>query len=79
MTPTAPPHRHEGKLWLTAAALAFLALALRLWDMLVERDGGENWLQVLFPLLFLVYTLGMYLRRKRIATEGHAPPTDGRV
>jgi hypothetical protein len=78
MTPTTP-YRHEGKLWLTAAALAFLALALRLWDMFVERDGGENWLQVLFPLLFLVYTLGMYRRRKRSATEGHAPPTDGRV
>jgi hypothetical protein len=79
MPPTARPHRHEGKLWLAAAALAFLALALRLWDMFAERDGGENWLRPLFPLLFLVYTLGMYLRRKRIATEGHAPPTDGSV
>lgn len=79
MTPAAPPHRYEGKLWLTAAALAFLALALRLWDMFVERDGGENWLQVLLPLLFLIYTLAMYRRRKRSATEGHATPTDGRV
>jgi len=46
--------------------LALLTLALAVWDLAIERDGGENWLlQVLFPLLLLVFAVTMYGRRKK--------------
>jgi hypothetical protein len=59
------PERGGGVIWLLVAVLGFVALALGLWDVLVERDGGENWLmQVVFPLLLSVYALIMYRRVK---------------
>jgi hypothetical protein len=59
------PERRVGAVWLLVMVLAFVALALGLWDVLVERDGGENWLtQVVLPLLLSVYALIMYARRK---------------
>jgi hypothetical protein len=59
------PQRGVGTIWILVAVLGFVALALGLWDVLVERDGGENWLmQVLFPLGLAVYALIMYRRRK---------------
>jgi hypothetical protein len=59
------PERRVGAVWLLVAALGFVTLALGLWDVLVERDGGENWLtQVVLPLLLFVYALIMYTRRK---------------
>jgi ABC-type uncharacterized transport system involved in gliding motility auxiliary subunit len=60
------PERRVGAVWLLVTVLAFVALALSLWDVLVERDGGENWLtQVVLPLLLFVYALVMYARWKR--------------
>jgi len=45
------PEPRGGKVWLVVAVLAILTLALGVWDLAIERDGGENWLlQVLFPL-----------------------------
>jgi hypothetical protein len=59
------PARGRGTYWLLVAVLGFVALALGLWDVLVERDGRENWLmQVILPLLLSVYALIMYRRRK---------------
>jgi len=55
-----------GKLWLVAALLAFIALALGAWDLFVERDGGENWItQLLLPLAFFAYTFWMYWRARK--------------
>jgi len=59
------PEPRGGKVWLVVAVLAILTLALGVWDLAIERDGGENWLlQVLFPLLLLVFAVTMYGRRK---------------
>jgi hypothetical protein len=64
------PAPGRGKYWLLVAALGFVALALGLWDVLVERDGGENWLmQVILPLLLSVYALIMY-RRRNVGSGG---------
>ena len=60
------PEPRGGKVWLVVAVLALLTLALAVWDLAIERDGGENWLlQVLFPLLLLVFAVTMYGRRKK--------------
>jgi putative copper export protein len=63
--PNTTPQRRAGSLWLVVAVLAVITLALGLWDLVVERDGGENWLlQALFPLLLLVFALAMYRRQR---------------
>lgn len=69
MPNTAPPRR-GGAFWLVVAVLALITLALGVWDLVVERDGGADWLmQVLFPLLLLVFAVTMY-RRQRGSVAG---------
>jgi ABC-type uncharacterized transport system involved in gliding motility auxiliary subunit len=71
--PTTTQERRRATLWLVVAGLALLALALGAWDLLIERDGGENWLtQVLMPLLLLVFALVMYRRQKGGEGEPHS-------
>lgn len=63
--PTTTPQRQGSVVWLIAAILAFLALALGMWDLMVERDGEANWLgQAVLPLLLLVFALAMYRRHR---------------
>ena len=56
-------------LYLVTAGLAFLALALGVWDVAVERDGGESILwDIVFPTLLLIFALVMV----RKASSGDA-------
>ena len=55
-------------LYLVAGIFAIVALALGLWDALVERDSGENLVMgVLFPILLLILVIVLYRRRKQAA------------
>jgi len=66
-----------GVLWLVVAILAFLTLALGAWDLLVERDGGEDWLmQAVLPLLLLIFAIVMHRRDRKSLPTTDVPPTD---
>jgi len=63
--PDKTPPARAGVLWLIAAGLALVALLLGLWDLVIERDGGGDWLrQVVLPLVFLILTLAMHRRER---------------
>lgn len=67
------------RLYMVAIIIALVALALGMWDVAVERDGGGNWLvQLAMPLLLILVVGGLYMRTKadRVANAGHEP-TDG--
>lgn len=58
--------RRVGPIWLLVAVLSLVALALSLWDMIVERDGGNDWImQALFPLLLAIFAVTMYRKQSR--------------
>ena len=64
--PNPAPRRNVATFYLVAAGIALLALVFGLWDLLVERDGGEDLvMQVLLPVLLLVLVLGLYRKARR--------------
>jgi uncharacterized membrane protein len=70
--------QRQGAVWLVVAVLALISLALGLWDLVVERDGGGGWLtQALLPLLFLAFAVTMYRRHRGSAQAPHVPPAGG--
>lgn len=68
-TPAAPPRWLFG-FYLVAGIAAVLALALGLWDVLVERDGGDDLLMdILFPIMLLILVIVLYRRRRGMAAN----------
>lgn len=66
--------QRQGAVWLVVAVLAGTSLALGVWDLVVERDGGGNWLtQALLPLLLLIFAVTMYRRQKGSAQATDTP------
>lgn len=58
------PQRDSTRLYLVAIVIALVALALGMWDVVIERDGG-NWLaQIAMPLLLILVVGGLYMRVK---------------
>lgn len=54
--------RDATKLYMVAIVIALVALALGMWDIMIERDGG-NWLaQIAMPLLLILVVGGLYMR-----------------
>lgn len=54
-------------LYLIFLALAAVALALGLWDVLIEADGGGNpLLQVAFPAALVVLAALLYRRERGV-------------
>ena len=73
--PNPTPQRRAATIWLVVAGLALVTLALGLWDLLVERDGGGGWpSQAVFPALLLVFALTMYRRETGRRAGTHVPP-----
>lgn len=65
------PRRDSTKLYLVAIVIALVALALGMWDIMIERDGG-NWLaQIAMPLLLILVVGGLYMRvrAERVAAD----------
>lgn len=62
--------RISGGLYLIAALIAAFALGLGLWDLLVERDGGDDsWLmQVVVPIAIIVLAV-LRLRMKPVSRD----------
>ena len=68
-TPAEAPRWIFG-LYLVAGIAAVLALALGLWDILVERDGGDDLvMDILLPLALLILVIALYKRRRGLAAN----------
>jgi len=57
--------------YLVAVLLALVAFALGIWDILVQREGGDWLMQILLPVLLIIVLAGLHAqaRRQRIAEE----------
>lgn len=54
--------QNSTRLYLVAIVIALVALALGMWDVISEQDGG-NWLaQLVMPLLLILVVGGLYMR-----------------
>lgn len=52
------------RLYLVAIVIALVALALGMWDIVIERESA-NWLvQLAMPLLLILIVGGLYMRVK---------------
>lgn len=72
--PESTMQKRAGTLWLIVAVLAVIALALGLWDALVERDGGTDWMGlVALPAILLAFSLAMRRKYTRSAQPSEPP------
>jgi uncharacterized membrane protein SirB2 len=57
--------------YLVAVLLALVAFALGIWDILVQREGGDWLMQILLPVLLIIVLAGLHAqaKRERIAEE----------
>lgn len=57
--------------YLVAVLLALVAFALGIWDILVQREGGDWLMQILLPVLLIIVLAGLHAqaKRERIADE----------
>ena len=57
--------------YLVAVLLALVAFGLGIWDILVQREGGDWLMQILLPVLLIIVLAGLHAqaRRQRIAEE----------
>lgn len=57
--------------YLVAVLLALVAFALGIWDILVQREGGDWLMQILLPVLLIFVLAGLHAqaKRERIAEE----------
>ena len=63
-TPTEAPRWLLG-FYLVAGIAAVLALALGLWDVVVERDGEADLvMSILLPLALLILVIALYKKRR---------------
>jgi len=53
------------RFYLVAVVLALTALVLGIWDILVQREGGDWLMQITLPVLLIVVLAGLHAQAKR--------------
>ena len=70
--------RGSMQFYLAAIILALVAIALGIWEAMVDREGGDWLIQLILPALLVIVLAGMHsqARRNRIAREMAADEQD---